>query len=157
MPSNVLVDRDMEADLNGRNPPSDHRLLPGEVPCDIAGERADVFWWENVYDDAGVVTGRKGRWYPAVVHGYDADKGTLTVRYYAGGVVGGKLSRKMDAIDIAQEHVYLVPDERSETNRVRRPRITRALAHAHTQPGSHTHSHPHAVAHSRARLPPLSE
>ena len=23
MPSNVLVDRDMEADLNGRNPPSD--------------------------------------------------------------------------------------------------------------------------------------
>ncbi len=154
MPSSVLVDRDMATDYHGRNPPSDHRLLPGEVPCDIKGERVDVFWWSNVHDDKGTVTGRKGRWYPALVHGYDADTGTLTVRYYAGSVVGGKLSRKIDAINIVQEHVYLVPDE---SDRVRRPRITRALAHGHTQPGSHTHSHPHAVAHSRARLPPLSE
>ena len=154
MPSSVLVDPAMEADYHGRSPPSDRRLLPVDIPRKIEGARVDVFWWVNAHDDEGAVTGRSGRWYPAVVHGYDADTGTLTVRYYAGSVVGGKLSRKIDAIDIAQEHVYLVLDE---SDKVRRPRITRALAHAHSQSGSHTHTHPHAVAHSRARLPPLSE
>ena len=143
MPSSSLVDLAMEADHNGRNPPSDHRLLVGNVPTDIAGKRVDVFWW---VDDERSVSGRSGQWYPAVVQSYDAGTGTLTVRYYERSVVGGALSNETDPIDIAQEHVYLVPDE---TEKVRRPSITRARAHAHT------HSRPHTLAHSR--LPPLSE
>ena len=148
MPSSSLVDRAMEADHNGRNPPSDHRLLVGNVPTDIAGKRVDVFWWEA---DERSVTGRVGRWYSAVVQSYDAGTGTLIVCYQEvkleRSVVGGAPSNEIDTIDISLEHVYLVPDE---TEKVRRPSITRARAHAHTH--AHTHWHTPAFPHSPSEL-----
>ena len=146
MPSSSLVDLAMEADHNGRNPPSDHRLLVGNVPTDIAGKRVDVFWWE---DDERI--GRVGRWYSAVVQSYDAGTGTLIVCYQEvkleRSVVGGAPSNEIDTIDISLEHVYLVPDE---TEKVRRPSITRARAHAHTH--AHTHWHTPAFPHSPSEL-----
>ena len=148
MPSSTQVDAAIEADHNGRNPPSDHRLLVGDVPTDIAGKRVEVFWWET---DKGSVTGCVGRWYSAVVQSYDADTGTLIVCYNEVTLecseVGGAPSSEIDTIDISLEHVHLVPDE---TEKVRRPSITRARAHAHTH--AHTHWHTPALPHSPSEL-----
>ena len=154
MPS-CSLDAAMEADYFGRHPPSDHRLLPGDVPPHIAGERVHVFWWENTHDDAGRVIGRSGRWYPAVVQSYLAATHTLNVRYYEAMHIndverhyddGGALSEEIDAIDIVREHVYFVPDETpSPTLRVSSSTVhTRTEARAFRQTNPDTHPRAHA-------------
>jgi hypothetical protein len=143
--------KDMEADYCWKNPPSDHRIFREDLLPGIKGKRVTVFWWLGDEDGEGKVIGHSGRWYSAEVRSYDFETGTLNVRYYEDGLLdfGGPLalSRRIDAIDITEEHVYLVPDDESDT--VRRPSITRARSR------SRSHSRPHAWAHSR--LPPLSE
>ena len=166
--------KDMEADYCWKNPVSDHRIFPEDLLPGIKGKRVEVFWLLGDEDGEGNVIGHSGRWYSAEVQSYDVVTGTLNVRYYEvvhnkwvkedtheefglsferyatyyeGSVVGGPLSGDIDVIDVKEEHVYLVPDD--ESDKVRRPSITRARAR------SRSHSRPHALAHSR--LPPLSE
>ena len=153
----------MEGDYCWRNPPSDQRIFPQDLLPGIKGKRVEVFWLLDDEDGEATAIGHSGRWYPAEVHSYDVETGTLNVRYYEvvhnkwvkedthhnkwvkedtheefglsferyatyyeGSVVGGPLSGDIDAIDITEEHVYLVPDD--ESDKVRRPSITLARA-----------------------------
>jgi len=147
-PKNTTEPKDIENDYFGRNPPSDQRIFREDLQPGIEGKRVAVFWWLHDEDGEGKVIGHSGRWYSAEVRSYDFETGTLNVRYYEDGLLdfGGPLalSRRIDAIDITEEHVYLDPDD--ESDKVRRPSITRARAHAHTH--AHTHGHTPAFPHS---------
>jgi hypothetical protein len=133
-PKEPTKPKDIENDYFGRNPPSDRRIFREDLQPGIEGKRVAVFWWLGDEDGEGKVIGHSGRWYSAEVRSYDFETGTLNVRYYEDGLLdfGGPLalSRRIDAIDITEEHVYLDPDD--ESDKVRRPSITRARAHAHT-------------------------